>query len=224
MYIRRLVRTVILTGLAVTLCSPATAQAQADQAEWDVPPRLVDEPEGITRLRAKYQGMTEKELVEAGFQVDQVCVSAAMVGLSADLGDMGHHATNPELMGRQFPAGEMDPENPPIVLLGPDKRVVGVEWEAAKVGQDAPELFGQTVNLGPGHPHAEQPHYMLHAFFRPNGKVLFGDFDPQINCPAMPNTGGGGIARQGDTNPMLPVAAMAIVALASGAWIIRSRA
>ncbi len=224
MYSHRLVRTFVLAALMVSLCWPVAAFAQGGQPEWDVPPRLVDEPEGIARLRAKYQGMTEEELVEAGFQVDQVCVSAAMVGLSADLGDMGHHATNPELMGRQFPAGEMDPENPPIVLLGPDKRVVGVEWEAAKVGQDAPELFGQTVNLGPGHPHAEQPHYMLHAYFRPNGKVLFGDFDPQINCPAMPNTGGGGMARQGDTNRMLPVAAMAIVALASGAWIIRSRA
>ncbi len=224
MYIQRLVRTLILTALAVTVCSPATALAQTEQAEWDVPPRLVDEPEGIARLRAKYQGMTEEELIAAGFQVDQVCVGAAMVGLSAEDGGMGHHATSPELMGRQFPAGEMDPENPPIVLLGPDKRVVGVEWEAANVGQDAPELFGQTVNLGPGHPHAEQPHYMLHAYFRTNGQVLFGDFDPQISCPAMPNAGAGGMARQGDASPMVLVAALAIVVLASGAWVIRRRA
>ncbi len=224
MYTHRLIRTFVLATLMVSLCWPVAAFAQASQPEWDVPPRLVDEPEGIARLRAKYQGMTEEELVAAGFKVDQVCVSAAMVGLSPDLGDMGHHATNPELMESQFPAGEMDPGNPPIVLLGPDKRVVGVEWEAANLGQDTPELFGQTVNLGPGHPHAEQPHYMLHAYFRPNGKVLFGDFDPQINCPAMPSAGAGGMARQDDFSPMLPAAAVALVALATGAWALRSRA
>lgn len=224
MYSHRLISTFVLTTLMVSLSWPVAAFAQGGQPEWDVPPRLVEEPEGIARLRAEYQGMTEEELVVAGFQVDQVCVSAAMVGESADLGDMGHHATNPKLMGRQFPAGEMDPENPPIVLLGPDKRVVGVEWEAANVGQEAPELFGQTVNLGPGHPHAEQPHYMLHAYFRTNGKVLFGDFDPQISCPAMPNAGAGGMARRSDFNPMVPAVALAVVVLATGAWVRHSRA
>jgi hypothetical protein len=77
----------------------------------------------------------------------------------------------------------MDPENPPVLLVGPDQRMVGVEWEAADVGQDPPELYGQTANLVPPHPGVDEPHYMLHAYFRPDGKVLFGDFDPQLECP-----------------------------------------
>jgi hypothetical protein len=96
------------------------------------------------------------------------------------------------MMGRQFPLGVMDPDQPPVVLLGPDKRVIGVEWEAANRGQSPPQLHGQTANLGPPHPGVDQPHYMLHAYFRTDGKVLFGDFNPALAAPGMPNTGAGG--------------------------------
>jgi hypothetical protein len=224
MYAQTLVRTLILTALVLTLSWPLSALAKSDQPKWDLPPRLVDEPQGIAQLREKYQGMTEEELSAAGFRVEPVCVGAGMVGLSAEDGGMGYHDVNGKLYAAQFPNGTMDANNPPIVLLGPDKRVVGVEWEAKNLGQGPPIVYGQTVNLGPPHPGADKPHYMLHAYFRPNGKVLFGDFDPQVNCPAMPNAGGGGMARQRDMNPMLPVAALAIVALAGGAWVVRGRA
>jgi hypothetical protein len=57
------------------------------------------------------------------------------------------------------------------------------------------ELFGQTIELQSGHPGAEEPHYMLHIYFKPDGKVLFGTndqtaFDPEGVCPQMPDTGG----------------------------------
>ena len=66
-------------------------------------------------------------------------------------------------------------------------RVIGLEWEAADVGQEPPTIFGQTVPLLAGHPGIPEPHYMLHAYFRPNGQVLFAEFDPLVSC-AMPGT------------------------------------
>ncbi len=132
---------------------------------------------------------------------------------------MGHHAVNPELYGSQFPSGKMDPLNPPIILLNANKQVIGVEWEATNLGQGAPILFDQTVNLGPPHPHAEQPHYMLHAFFRPDGKVLFGDFDPQVSCPTMATS----LLKTGDGLSVVPTAVLVAVLLASSGWFLKRR-
>jgi hypothetical protein len=103
---------------------------------------------------------------------------------------MGIHAINPELLQAQFPQGTMDPANPPVLLLDENNEVMGLEWEAADVGQGPMELFGQTIEIQPGHPGAEEPHYMLHIYFKPGGKVLFGTnpdtaFDPEGVCPEM---------------------------------------
>jgi hypothetical protein len=181
---------------------------QAAAPTWDLPARLVDEPPGIAQLRAKYGPMTEAQLVAAGFQIEPTFIAAATVGLPPSAGAMGYHAINGAMMGRQFPLGVMDPDQPPVVLLGPDKRVIGVEWEAADRGQPPPHLHGQTANLGPPHPGVDQPHYMLHAYFRTGGKVLFGDFDPSLAAPGLPNTGAGG--GQGHRPPLLPLAALAL--------------
>jgi hypothetical protein len=75
-------------------------------------------------------------------------------------------------------------------LLDENSNVIGVEWEAADVGQGPMKMFGQTIELQPGHPGAEEPHYMLHIYFKPDGKVLFGTndqtaFDPEGVCPEM---------------------------------------
>ena len=58
-------------------------------------------------------------------------------------------------------------------------------------------MFGQTIEIQPGHPGVEEPHYMMHIYFKPGGKVLFGKdpqtaFDPEGVCPeasasAMPS-------------------------------------
>jgi hypothetical protein len=103
---------------------------------------------------------------------------------------MGTYAVNRQLYQAQFPKGEMDPNKPPVLLLGQNSQVIGVEWEAADVGQGPMKLFGQTIELQSGRPGAEEPHYMLHIYFKPNGKVLFGTndqtaFDPEGICPQM---------------------------------------
>jgi hypothetical protein len=92
----------------------------------------------------------------------------------------------------------MDPANPPVLLLDENDEVMGVEWEAADVGQGPMEMFGQTIELQSGHPGVEEPHYMMHIYFKPGGKVRFGTndqtaFDPEAVCPeasasAMPST------------------------------------
>ncbi len=187
----------------------AAAAASASEPTWDLPTHLVDEPPGLAQLCAQYAPMTEAQLVAAGFQVDPMYVTAEMVGLPAAAGAMGYHAIHPGLMGAQFPQGVMDPQRPPVVLLGPDKRVIGVEWEAANRGQAPPQLYGQTANPGSAHPGVDQSHYMPHAFFRPGGKILFGDFDPALAAPGLPNTGAGG--GQGTRLSTSPLAALALI-------------
>jgi hypothetical protein len=102
---------------------------------------------------------------------------------------MGIHAINHKLLQAQFPKGKMDPEKPPVLLLGQKGKVMGLEWEAADVGQGPMKMFGQTIKLQPGHPGVPDPHYMLHIYFKPHGKVLFGTnaktaFDPKRSCRA----------------------------------------
>jgi len=192
MRIQHVLRPIVVILLGLMLWSVA-ATVSAAEPQWDLPTRLVNEPPGFAQLRAQYAPMTEAQLVAAGFQIDPLYVTAELVGLPVATGVMGYHAVNPALMGAQFPQGIMDPLHPPVVLLGADRRVIGVEWETAPRGA-APQLYGQTANLGPVHPGVDQPHYMLHAYFRPNGQVLFGDFDPaQVAAtPGLPNTGAGG--------------------------------
>jgi hypothetical protein len=108
---------------------------------------------------------------------------------------MGIHAINQEYLEAQFPKAEMDPARPPLLLLDQNSKVLGLEWEAADVGQGRMELFGQTIELQPGHPGVEEPHYMLHIYFKPDGKVLFGvddqtAFDPELSCDELPASGG----------------------------------
>ena len=103
---------------------------------------------------------------------------------------MGIHAINQQLYQAQFPNGNMDPANPNVLLVGQSGKVIGLEWEAADVGQGPIKIFGQTIELQSGHPGIEEPHYMLHIYFKPDGKVLFGTndqtaFDPELSCPPM---------------------------------------
>lgn len=195
-----------------------TALASAAEPKWDLPTRLVAETPEMGQLRQQFAGMTEAQVIAAGYEVDAIFITAAMVGLPASTGAMGYHAINNALMGAQFPTGSMDPKKPPILLLNADKKVVGIEWEAANLGQTPPTVHGQTANLGPAHPGAEQPHFMLHAYFRPNGQVLYGDFDPTLTAPpaattpappGLPNTGAGG--RQVIGGPLALATTLAIL-------------
>ena len=168
--------------------SPADAQPTLPP---QMPPSItVVQSAEFAALRARFESLTPSELAQDGYQIDPLCVTAAMAGAPPELGNMGYHAVHPTLMKVQFGNGRPDPEQPPIVLLDAGQRIVGMEWESNQRAP-APVLFGQTVVIQPGHPGVEDPHYMLHAYFRPNSQVLFAVFDPEVSCPAP------GVSRDG---------------------------
>jgi hypothetical protein len=165
------------SAVLALLCGAAVAQTSASEP--------VDPPEQVAQLRQEYEGLTPQQIEARGYVAEGPCVPSPQ-----GPGAMGIHAINRELYKAQFPAGEMDPENPPVLLLGENDEVIGLEWEAKDVGQGPIKLFGQTIELQPGHPGVEEPHYMLHIYFKPDGKVLFGTdartaFDPEGLCPEM---------------------------------------
>ncbi len=150
-------------------------------------PAPVPAPDGFADVRARFEGKTGQEIAAMGYIAEPpVCVS------DPELGGMGVHALSFEAFSAQFAAGIMDAEDPPVVLLDASlQRVIGLEWEAADVGQGAPKVFGQPAMLLPGHPGppgTEVAHYMLHAYFHPDGQVLFAPFDPAVTCPPLPDS------------------------------------
>ncbi len=179
----------IVSGLvvaAVLALVPSTAMAQSSASQ------PVDPPQEVAQLRQQYEKLTQEQVEDQGFEQTHECVPNPQ-----GTGAMGIHFINPEYLEAQFPEGEMDPEQPPVVLLDQNGKVLGIEWEAADVGQGPMELFGQTIELQPGHPGAEEPHYMLHIYFQPDGKVLFGTdpetaFNPELSCDELPASGGVG--------------------------------
>src|ERR687893_2352441 len=168
-----------MVASAMLALLPGTAVAQNSTAE------PVDPPEQVAQLRQEYEGLTPQQIEARGYVAEGPCVPSPQ-----GPGAMGIHAINRELYQAQFPNGEMDPENPPVLLLGENDEVIGVEWEAKDVGQGQMKIFGQTIELQSGHPGVPEPHYMLHIYFRADGKVLFGTndqtaFDPEGICPQM---------------------------------------
>ena len=169
---------------AASALLPSTAFAQANTSQ------PVDPPQEVAQLRQQYEGLTQQQIKDAGYEPEGECVTNPH-----GVGAMGTHAINQELLEAQFPNGEMDPEQPPVILLDQDSKVIGIEWEAADVGQGSKELFGQSIELQSGHPGVEESHYMLHIYFKDDGKVLFGvddktAFDPKLSCDELPASGG----------------------------------
>jgi hypothetical protein len=168
------------SALLALLCGTAIAQTNTAQP--------VDPPQQVAELREQYEGLTPQQIEARGYVPEGSCVINPQ-----GPGAMGIHALNQELLQAQFPKGKMDPENPPVLLLDENSNVIGLEWEAADVGQGPMKMFGQTIELQPGHPGVPEPHYMLHIYFKPDGKVLFGTdpqtaFDPEGACPPMSAT------------------------------------
>ncbi len=176
---RRVVSLVTVAALmAAMLALAGVAWAQSTS-------QPVDPPQQVAQLRQQFEGLSVEQIKAQGYVPEGPCVPSP-----SGVGAMGVHALNHELLQAQFPKGKMDPANPPALLLDENNEVMGVEWEAADVGQGQMEMFGQTIEVQPGHPGAEEPHYMLHVYFKPGGKVLFGTnpdtaFDPEGVCPEM---------------------------------------
>jgi hypothetical protein len=169
---------------AVLALLPAVAVAQTSTSQ------PVDPPQQVAQLRQQYDGLTPEQVKAAGYMPGSPCISNP----HGD-GAMGIHAINEELLEAQFPNGTMNPAQPPVILLDQNSKVLGIEWEAKDVGQGPMELFGQTIQLQPPHPGIPEPHYMLHIYFKPDGKVLFGvddhtAYDPELSCPDLPASGG----------------------------------
>ena len=172
--------TLLLSAMVMSvLLLPGMAIAQGSTAQ------PVDPPQQVAQLREQFEGLTPQQIEAEGYVAEGPCVPSP-----TGAGAMGTHAINRTLYEAQFPNGEMDPANPSVLLLDENSNVIGLEWEAADVGQGPMKMFGQTIELQPGHPGAEEPHYMLHIYFKPDGKVLFGTdaqsaFDPEGACPEM---------------------------------------
>jgi hypothetical protein len=99
------------------------------------------------------------------------------------------------------------------------------------------EMFGQTIEIQPG---AEEPHYMLHVYSKPGGKVLFGTnpdtaFDPEGVCPVASATASvsasasatarasSGASALADTGGAFPLTPLAPLALLVGAGVLAFR-
>ena len=197
----------LLIAALLVVLTPSVALAQEP----------IDPPAGFAEVRARFENLTPEQVAARGYR------PAPPMCISSPAGGMGVHAQNNALWQRQFNSARLDPQNPPMLLLSADmKRVVGLEWEAKNLGQREMRLFGQRVPLLPGHPGVPEPHFMLHAYFRPNGKVLFAEFDPQLSCQ-LPATATETIPNRSDQLPALPITVLAIAFTASLGWTLRRR-
>ena len=174
----------VLAVAAVLALLPGTAVAQSSTAQ------PVDPPPQVAQLSQQYEGLTPEQIKAQGYVPEGPCVPHP-----TGAGAMGIHTINRALYEAQYPKGKMDPARPSVILLDENNKVLGIEWEAKDVGQGPMELFEQTIQIQPGHPGAEDPHYMLHIYFQPDGKVLFGTdpqtaFNPELSCDELPASGG----------------------------------
>ncbi len=224
------IRTLIV-GLVASALLPAAAFAQPGGPPAGV---LMDTPPELAATRARFENMTAEQATAAGYMSTHECVSSPF-------GGMGIHFIHPHIFESQLKSGQMDPQNPPVLLVdGNNNRVVGLEWETTK-NTPQPTFLGQPVPLQPGHPGMEEEHYMVHIYFKPNNKILVGAFDPDLKCPANrtggPSEGGAGDTAAGGEAGMprtgsssreqiaIPLAIMAGLALfAAGATLRRRKA
>lgn len=206
---------VLSVGAALALF-PSTALGQPNTSQ------PVDPPPQVAQLRQQYDGLTPEQIRAAGYAPGSPCISNPH-----GAGAMGIHAINEELLQAQFPNGTMDPTQPPVILIDENSKVLGIEWEAKNVGQGPMELFGQTIQLQPPHPGIPEPHYMLHIYFKPDGKVLFGvddhtAYDPALSCPDPELPASGGVVSPAQLGVILFALAGGLAVLGV-AFVVRQR-
>src|SRR5215211_1402665 len=108
----------------------------------------VDPPKQVAQLRQKFEGLSTKQIKARGYVPEGRCVPNPK-----GPGAMGIHAINHKLLQAQFPKGKMDPEKPPVLLLGQKGKVMGLEWEANDLGQRPFNPFRHTTELPAEHPY-----------------------------------------------------------------------
>jgi hypothetical protein len=216
-------RTLVVAIAAMALV-PVAAFAQPGGPGGGPPPGvLIDQPPELAAVRARFENMTAEAAMAAGYMSTHDCVSSPF-------GNMGIHFIHPQLFDSQIASGVMDPQNPPVLLVDANDRVVGLEWETTQ-NTPQPTFLGQKVPLQPGHPGMEEEHYMVHIYFKPNNKLLLGTFDPDLKCPAgaaggaggPPEGAGGTVGMPRTGNPAGDLAALSL-AIAAGLAVLAAGA
>ncbi|TVP45066.1 MAG: hypothetical protein EA350_10180 [Gemmatimonadales bacterium] len=119
-----------------------------------------------------------KQAERFGYEIDPHCVA------HPDLGAMGHHAVNMDLVDPVF-----DPMQPEALLYIPNEdgrlKLVGVEYIVINVGQAWPEFDGTRFDFEGVPPlmAAGVPHWSLHVWAHAdNPSGTFFPFNPALSC------------------------------------------
>lgn len=180
--------TVLLSGafLVVGCSDPSPLQVEDQSAaashairgDADVSRELAQ----VRRATAAYNDVPAAEA--DGYHLHEECV----VG-PPNLGNMGFHAENEDLVGD----GQIDAAEPEALVYephGPNQNLelVAVEYIAlASEFSEAPSLFGQTFvdHTPPELRHGLPAHYELHAWiWTHNPSGTFAQWNPRVSCPA----------------------------------------
>lgn len=126
-----------------------------------------------------YGDWTKADAEAAGYAVQPVCVTAEAEGLDPELGAMGFHAVNESY----YNSGELRADEPHVVLVDANDRVVGVEWEWPEVEDPAPTVAGLPLEFTPPHPGVEHEHMSRHVYFVGDEAHRYTTFNPAVECP-----------------------------------------
>ena len=130
----------------------------------------VPQPPEYAAVRARFENMTPEQWRAAGYTAP---------GSRCEEG-IGFRMINPALFEAGYLTGQVDPQNPPSLLLnGKRERVTGLHWIAGSNTQPPPMLFGRQMPIDN---FAGDPVYSFYSHFKPNGHVLFAKLDLENPC------------------------------------------
>lgn len=166
-------------------------------------PSLAD----VRAAAEKYRDV--RQAIADGYTTDHKCVTAAMLGMPAELGAMGLHYVRRDLLGLpDKPAGRVrgtgtytDFRKPAMLVYEPQAdgslTLVAVEnlvfasaWHDTAGNKQPPSFHGRTYPLlrdDPATPvdeaHGWEPHYEQHLWvFRDNPNGAYSPFNPNVTC------------------------------------------
>lgn len=122
---------------------------------------------------------TLKDIEDAGYEIEEPCVTAAMAGLPAELGAMGRHAIHIQ----NATSGKLEVAKPHVILLDENDKVVGVEYEVHEVSDPAPTVGSVPLLFTPPHEGMDYDHMSLHVFFVGDEDQRFGTWNTAVVCP-----------------------------------------
>lgn len=136
-------------------------------------------PPEAAAVKQKYGAYTPERASSERYVRDDYCLDASALGLPAERGAMGFHATNSALL-----RGPIDVNVPQALMFDAQGRILGVEYEVTTDAvREAPRLFDRTFTKMGAHPGIEGEHYALHFWFVENPNGPFDDFNPRVACP-----------------------------------------